>query len=104
LHALFVDDDGATPVSASSATLVSGNDVIGSELAGYTVIFPKTSAAVTYTISKGGTTMHLVTGLAPGATVSFSIGGSQKAQTQVGPGGCATASLTTKAGDVVSVE
>lgn len=107
LHALFVDDDGATSIDTNDAKVIDGTDASGSEVAGWTVIFSKSKSPVStlsYQVKAGGNTTHLVTGLTPGQTVTFSVNGAQKGTATVGSGGCAVLEFSAGAGATVEVK
>jgi hypothetical protein len=106
LHALFVDDDGATAVSTNDAKVIDGSDASGTEIAGWTVVFSKSKTSVTsltYETNAGGNTTHLVSGLTPGANVTFSVNGSSKGSATVGPGGVAVLAFSAPAAATVEV-
>jgi hypothetical protein len=106
LHVLFVDDAGATPVSQTEAVLVEGDSAVGGAVAGWVVVFPKAPgkvASLAYSLGSTGKAKHLVTGLTPGASVSFLVNGAKQGEASVGPGGCAVLELTASAGATVTV-
>jgi hypothetical protein len=107
LHALFVDDDGATPITTSNAKVIDGSAASGTEIAGWTVVFSKSKTPVTslaYQVNAGGNTRHLVSGLTPGQSVAFFVNGAEKGTATVGSGGCAVLEFSASAGATVEVK
>ena len=105
LHVLFVDDDSASPVEMSDLTSVIATEAVGAEVAGWTLVFPRASSevsALTYEVTVGGASRHLVTGLPPNLSMTFEAG-SDTGQIQTGPGGCAVFNISLAPGTTVSI-
>ena len=107
LHVLFVDDVGAGPVASDEAVLLEQTGSLGLQVAGWVVVFPRSpggATALSYQLQIGGAHQHLVVGLTPGQTVSYSVGGNSQGDVVVGDGGCAVFELTADAGQTVVVQ
>lgn len=95
LHVLAVDDSDAAPLPPQSVTRLAGDQCLGVEVAGWSVVFPlqrKPAATLSYAAT-GASTRHLIVGGSTGQPIRCTLAQNPSPDCQTGPGGCALLQL-----------